>query len=79
MLDYEFNILLPIHYDEVIQFLQHNFFADEPLNKSLKMTQKGESHPELERHSLTTLADGISLGVWCNGKVHIESLKILFN
>lgn len=51
MLDCEFYILLPIHYDEVIQFLRNNFFADEPLNKSLKMTQQGETHIELENHS----------------------------
>lgn len=64
MLDnYEFILIQPIHYDEVIVHLRNNFFFDEPLNQAVHLCEKGEGHKELEKHSLTTLADGVSIAV----------------
>lgn len=57
-------MIKPIHYDEVIEHLKENFFHDEPLNRAVGLcTEKGEGHPELEKHSLATLSDGVSVGV----------------
>lgn len=65
MLDnFEFFMIKPIHYDEVIEHLKDNFFYDEPLNRAVGLCQeKGEGHPELEKHSLATLSDGVSVAV----------------
>jgi len=72
MLDnFEFFMIKPIHYDEVIEHLKENFFYDEPLNNAVGLCrEKGEGHPELEKHSLATLADGVSIAV-ANGKGEI--------
>lgn len=48
-------------FGEVIQHLKNAFFADEPLNKAVKLCSPGEGHIELERHSLSTLADNLSV------------------
>lgn len=48
-------------FDEIIQHLRNAFFADEPLNKAVKLCLPGEGHVELERHSLSTLADSLSV------------------
>lgn len=64
MLDnFEFFMIKPIHYDEVLEHLKDNFFYDEPLNRAVKLCEKGEGHPELEKHSLATLSDGVSVAV----------------
>lgn len=82
MLDsFEITMIKPIHYDEVIEHLKDNFFYDEPLNQAVGLCpNKGESNPELEKHSLATLADGVSIairnskgeiaGVCLNGFLH---------
>lgn len=82
MLDnFEFMLIKPIHYDEVIEHLKENFFYDEPLNHAVGLCRiKGESNPELEKHSLATLSDGVSIaiknskgkiiGVCLNGFLH---------
>lgn len=67
-------------FGEVILHLKEAFFADEPLNKAVGLCQKGEGHVELERHSLSTLADNLSVmalsednrivGVALNGILH---------
>lgn len=57
MLDnFEFFLIKPIHYDEVIEHLKENFFYDEPLNHAVKLCEKGKSNPELEKHSLATVS-----------------------
>lgn len=65
MLDnFEFFMIKPIHYDEVLDHLRDNFFYDEPLNQAVGLCrEKGEGHPELEKHSLATLSDGVSVAV----------------
>lgn len=67
-------------FGEVIEHLKLAFFADEPLNKAVQLCQPGEGHVELERHSLSTLADNLSVmalsdenrvvGVALNGILH---------
>lgn len=62
--NFEFFMIKPIHYDEVIEHLKENFFYDEPLNRAVGLCSiKGEGHPELEKHSLATLSDGVSIAV----------------
>lgn len=48
-------------FDEIIQHLRKNFFADEPLNKAVKLCDQGEKHDDLEQHSLQTLKDNLSV------------------
>lgn len=60
----EFDYISPIpedRYNEVIVHLRNNFFADEPLNKSVGLCLQGEPHAELETHSLNTLRDQLSV------------------
>lgn len=45
-------------FDEVIEHLRYNFFADEPLNNAVGLCRKGEPHEDLERHCLFTLKQG---------------------
>lgn len=60
--NFEFFMIKSIHYDEVIEHLRWNFFYDEPLNRAVGLCmEKGEGHPELEKHSLATLYDGVSV------------------
>lgn len=47
--------------DRVIQHLRDNFFADEPLNKSVELVSRGDSNPQLEKQSLKTISDGLSV------------------
>lgn len=62
--NFEFFMIKSIHYDEVIKHLQNNFFFDEPLNQAVGLcNEKGEGHLELEKHSLATLSDGVSIAV----------------
>jgi GNAT superfamily N-acetyltransferase len=65
MLDnYEYFMIKPSHYDDVIEHLKNNFFYDEPLNNAVGLCKvKGESHPELEKMSLATLSDDVSVGI----------------
>ncbi|CAD6208931.1 GSCOCG00010745001-RA-CDS [Cotesia congregata] len=49
-----------IRFNEVIEHLRFNFFADEPLNRGVDLCQKGDSHLELENHCLATLKQGYS-------------------
>jgi hypothetical protein len=72
MLDnFEFFMVKPIHYDEVIDHLKENFFYDEPLNHAVGLCrEKGESNPELEKHSLATVRKYFK-------KAFIKSLKLL--
>ncbi|XP_053677367.1 arylalkylamine N-acetyltransferase 1 [Anopheles nili] len=46
---------------EVIQHLRQTFFADEPLNKAVNLCRPGDGHTLLEKHSLLSLRDGISV------------------
>lgn len=72
MLDnFEFHLILPIHYDAVIQHLRENFFSDEPLNQAVGLCEKGSTNLELEKQSLLTLADNVSIAVTHNGKVNL--------
>lgn len=57
----EFVKIDPAHYDAVIEHLRNFFFADEPLNKSVNLCSPGQGHIELEKHSLITLNDGLSV------------------
>lgn len=64
----EFEFISPIpeeRYHDVINHLRNNFFADEPLNKSLGLCKQGEPHAELEIHSLNTLGDQLSVMAVC--------------
>lgn len=64
MMEDSVEIISPIpedFYDEVIQHLRNNFFADEPLNKSVKLCEQGQKHDDLEKHSLLTLQDNLSV------------------
>ncbi|CAG9788391.1 unnamed protein product [Diatraea saccharalis] len=45
----------------VIQHLRDSFFADEPLNKSVQLCERGNPHPALEQMCKATIADGLSL------------------
>ncbi|KAK0085661.1 hypothetical protein PV325_004695 [Microctonus aethiopoides] len=47
-------------FNEIIEHLRFNFFADEPLNSGVGLCKKGESHLELENHCLSTLKQGYS-------------------
>jgi hypothetical protein len=58
--DIEFGLIDEERYDDVIEHLRNNFFADEPLNNAVSLCRPGEPHAELEEHSLTTLRDGLS-------------------
>ncbi|XP_055530839.1 arylalkylamine N-acetyltransferase 1 isoform X5 [Wyeomyia smithii] len=49
------------HYNDVIDHLRQNFFADEPLNKAVNLTRPGQGHLLLEQHSLSTLKDNTSV------------------
>lgn len=57
----DFVIIPADRFDDVIVHLRHTFFADEPLNKSVKLCRPGEGHVELEKHSMATLQDGYSV------------------
>lgn len=57
-------IISPIteeYFNDIIIHLRNNFFADEPLNKSVKLCQHGDQHEDLEKHSLQTLQDNLSV------------------
>jgi hypothetical protein len=56
----EFGPIPEERYNDVINHLRNNFFADEPLNHAVSLCRPGEPHAELEEHSLTTLRDGLS-------------------
>ncbi|XP_011862425.1 PREDICTED: dopamine N-acetyltransferase isoform X2 [Vollenhovia emeryi] len=47
-------------YEEALDHLRWNFFADEPLNNAVGLCSRGESQRELERHCLFTLKQGYS-------------------
>ncbi|PNF20604.1 hypothetical protein B7P43_G04266 [Cryptotermes secundus] len=77
----EFGPIPEERYNDVINHLRNNFFADEPLNHAVSLCRPGEPHAELEEHSLTTLRDGLSqmavhtdtgqvIGVALNGIQH---------
>lgn len=67
--NFDLHIILPIHYDAVIQHLRENFFSDEPLNQAVGLCEKGETNLELEKQSLLTLADNVSVAITHNGTV----------
>ncbi|XP_052871208.1 arylalkylamine N-acetyltransferase 1-like [Anopheles cruzii] len=57
-------------FPKVIQHLRQTFFADEPLNKAVSLCHPGHGHTLLERHSLSSLHDGISaMAVTNNGEI----------
>ncbi|XP_047100140.1 arylalkylamine N-acetyltransferase 1 [Schistocerca piceifrons] len=56
----DFSPIPEARYDDVIKHLRDNFFADEPLNCSVRLCQPGEPHAELEEHALSTLRDRLS-------------------
>lgn len=47
-------------FDEVIAHLRCSFFADEPLNRSVRLCERGQPHRELEEHARHTLRDNLS-------------------
>ena len=51
----------PNRFNDVILHLRNTFFADEPLNHSVSLCKTGEPHVELEKHSMSTLEDGLSI------------------
>ncbi|KAK6645366.1 hypothetical protein RUM43_001642 [Polyplax serrata] len=62
--DIVYGSIHPEMYNDVIQHLRYNFFADEPLNKSLHLCKPGQPHDELEEFSLSVLNQGDSfLGI----------------
>lgn len=76
----EYKIIEPNRYEDVIEHLKHNFFADEPLNASIKLCQSGEGHAELEKHSLKTLQDGLSvMAVTAEQEVSKKKEKMFFS
>ncbi|KFB37543.1 AGAP011168-PA-like protein [Anopheles sinensis] len=57
-------------FPEVIQHLRRTFFADEPLNKAVNLCRPGDGHTLLEKHSLSSLRDGISvMAVTASGEI----------
>lgn len=53
----------PEHFDDVMTFLRHNFFLDEPLNVCIQLvtdTRPGAC-PELEEFAMGALQQGLSL------------------
>ncbi|KAL0281067.1 UNVERIFIED_CONTAM: hypothetical protein PYX00_002171 [Menopon gallinae] len=58
--DIVYSEIHPEHYADVIRHLRYNFFADEPLNKSVSLCKPGEAHEELEQFSLDVLKEGMS-------------------
>lgn len=48
-------------YNDVIEHLRFNFFADEPLNQCVGLCETGRGHSELELHSILTLQDNLSV------------------
>lgn len=72
-------------FNDVILHLRETFFSDEPVNKSVCLCKPGEPHIELEKHSLSTLEDGLSImavtndnkiaGVVLNGIIHPGDLE----
>jgi hypothetical protein len=65
-------------YNDVIEHLRYNFFADEPLNKCVGLCETGRGHSELELHSILTLQDNLSvMAVNGNGQVIEYSAIIL--
>lgn len=47
-------------FDDVIAHLRCSFFADEPLNRSVHLCERGQPHRELEEHARQTLRDNLS-------------------
>ncbi|XP_034255898.1 dopamine N-acetyltransferase [Thrips palmi] len=47
-------------FDDVIAHLRCSFFADEPLNRSVRLCERGQPHRELEEHARQTLRDNLS-------------------
>lgn len=64
-------------FPEVIQHLRQTFFADEPLNKAVSLCRPGDGHTLLEKHSLSSLRDGISvMAVTNSGEVSVRLVII---
>uniref|UniRef100_A0A1A9WWX8 aralkylamine N-acetyltransferase n=1 Tax=Glossina brevipalpis TaxID=37001 RepID=A0A1A9WWX8_9MUSC len=57
----EYQVIAVERFDEVIEHLRRNFFADEPLNKAVHLCKRGEGHKYLEEHSLKTLKANLSV------------------
>lgn len=53
--------ITPDRYDDVIKYLRSTFFADEPLNKAVKLCEPGEGHYDTEKFSLQILQDDLSV------------------
>lgn len=53
--------ITPDRIDDVIKYLRYTFFADEPLNKAVKLCEPGEGHHESEKYSRKTLESGLSV------------------
>lgn len=61
-------MIQPEHYDDVIKHLRSNFFSDETLNSSMDLCKPGEAHELLEKHSLDTLKDNVSIMAYDKNK-----------
>ncbi|KAH8420577.1 hypothetical protein KR009_011544, partial [Drosophila setifemur] len=57
----EYKLIVPEHYEKVLEHLRRNFFADEPLNKAAGLCQNGSSNSELEDHCVEAMEDRMSL------------------
>ncbi|KAE8748356.1 hypothetical protein FOCC_FOCC004992 [Frankliniella occidentalis] len=63
VVDAELRLSGPIpedRFDDVIAHLRWSFFADEPLNRSVALCERGQPHRELEEHARATLRDSLS-------------------
>lgn len=56
-----FQRVTPDRYNDVILHLRESFFFDEPLNKSVELCTAGTGNEELEKYSIATLEDGLSV------------------
>lgn len=65
-------------FEDCIDHLKWNFFADEPLNRAVGLCEKGDSQADLERHCLLTMKQGYSrMIVSEDGKVRITNYPLL--
>lgn len=73
-------VAIPKHrFNEVIEHLRFNFFADEPLNSGVGLCKKGEAHLELENHCMYTLKQGYSrMLVTDDGVVSLKFFYLIF-
>lgn len=72
----EYKLIKPEHYDQVLEHLRCNFFADEPLNKAAGVCQNGCSSKELEDHCVEAMEDRMSLMTMEQGSCKIAGVVL---